>query len=203
MRKPAAILLLCLALPAQAQMYKWKDAKRVTHYTDTPPPSAASNAEVKNFSTGASPSLPYELAEPARARPVVLYTTADCAACDQARSMLRTRGIPFTEKTVATNEDHAALKRAGSNGQLPLLLVGRSKQVGFEQAAWDTMLTDAGYPLTRVLPQGYQWAAPVPAAPPRKPSAEETAAAAAQAAAEEQARLKRKPPVNAPPDFQF
>ncbi|UGQ45342.1 glutaredoxin family protein [Massilia endophytica] len=201
MKKLAAVLLACLVLPAQAQMYKWKDARGVTHYTDTPPPAA--RAEVKNFATGAPVSLPYELAEPARARPVTLYTTADCAACAEARNMLRARGIPFAEKTVATNEDYAALKRAGSNGQLPLLLVGRSKQIGFEQVAWDTMLTDAGYPLTRVLPQGYQWPSPTPAAPPRQPTEEEKAVAAAKVAAEEQARLKRKPPVNAPPDFQF
>jgi glutaredoxin len=193
MKLKLVLLLLCAAGAAQAQMYKWKDAKGVTHYTDTPPPSGATAAPMK--SSGApSPSLPYELAEPAKARPVLLYTTSGCAACDEARSMLRARGIPFAEKTVNSNEDHAALKRAGSNGQLPLLLVGRGKTIGFEQAAWDTLLTDAGYPLTRVLPAGYQWPAPSPAAPPpAKPVAEEAAVA----------RSERKPLVNAPPDFQF
>ena len=40
-RAPAwlAAGLLCLALPAAAQqVYQWKDANGVTHYTDTPPP---------------------------------------------------------------------------------------------------------------------------------------------------------------------
>lgn len=200
MKLKLVLLLLWAAGAAQAQMYKWKDAKGVTHYTDTPPPSGATAAAMKSHGAP-SPSLPYELAEPAKARPVTLYTTAACMACDEARNMLRARGIPFVEKTVNSNDDHAALKRAGSNGQLPLLLVGRSKTVGFEQVAWDTMLTDAGYPLTRVLPAGYQWPAPTPAAPPLKPAVDEQAVA--RAAAEEAARSQRKPPVNAPPDFQF
>jgi glutaredoxin len=193
MKLKLVLLLLCAAGAAQAQMYKWKDARGVTHYTDTPPPNGATAAPIK--SSGApSPSLPYELAEPAKARPVLLYTTSGCAACDEARSMLRARGIPFAEKTVNSNEDHAALKRAGSNGQLPLLLVGRGKTIGFEQVTWDTLLTDAGYPLTRMLPAGYQWPAPSPAAPPpAKPVVEEAPVA----------RSERKPPVNAPPDFQF
>ena len=41
MRLALACLLACAALNAQAQsngVYKWKDAKGVTHYSDTPPP---------------------------------------------------------------------------------------------------------------------------------------------------------------------
>lgn len=41
MRLALACLLACAALAAQAQsngVYKWKDAKGVTHYSDTPPP---------------------------------------------------------------------------------------------------------------------------------------------------------------------
>lgn len=41
MRLAFACLLACLALTVQAQsggVYKWKDAKGVTHYSDSPPP---------------------------------------------------------------------------------------------------------------------------------------------------------------------
>jgi len=41
MRLVLACLLACLAMDAQAQsngVYKWKDARGVTHYSDTPPP---------------------------------------------------------------------------------------------------------------------------------------------------------------------
>ncbi len=206
-RKVAAALLLLCAGVAGAQVYKWVDEKGVTHYSDMPPPPSTSpktKVELKSFDTGSgSVELPPELAEVARNRPVTLYTTAQCSGCDQARAMLMARGIPFSEKTVNTADDHAALKKAGSAGQLPLLLVGRSKQIGFEQNTWDVLLSDAGYPTEKILPPTYRYAAPAPAAPPPPPSPEAQARAAAKAAADEAARLQRLPPVNATPDFQF
>ncbi|MES2114442.1 MAG: glutaredoxin family protein [Pseudomonadota bacterium] len=200
-----AVLLLLGAGPAGAQVYKWVDGKGVTHYSDTPPPTApaGTKVEIKSFDTGPQAELPQELAEAVRHRPVTLYSTSPCDICDQARAMLRARGIPYTEKTVTTPEDRAVLNRAGGNGHLPLLLVGRTKQIGYEQNSWDVLLSDAGYPTQNMLPPDYRQAPPVPAAPPPQPSAKEQAAAAAKAAADEAARLKKLPPINATPDFQF
>ena len=203
-RMMAALLLLC-AGAASAQVYKWVDDKGVTHYSDMPPPpTSKAKVEVKSFSGGAAnPELPPELADAVSSHPVMLYTTAPCDACNQARAMLMARGIPFSEKTVNTQADQAALKKAGSAGQLPLLLIGRGKQIGYDQATWDTLLTDAGYPTERLLPANYQFAAAVPAAPPPPPSPEALARAAAKAAADEAARSQALPPLNAPPGFQF
>jgi hypothetical protein len=210
MKRAALLLLLLSASAAHAQMYKWKDEKGVTHFTDTPPPASAKKAEVKSYNTAGAGGveLPPELAEVARARPVVLYTAANCGSgCNMARTLLATRGIPYREKTVATPEDHEALKKAGSDGQVPLLLVGRARQIGFEQETWEAALTEAGYPTVKSLPPGYSNPPPSPAAPPRPPSAEELARAkadaAAAAAAAEKARRDRDTPANAPPNFRF
>lgn len=190
--------LLCLGT-AGAQVYKWVDDKGVTHYSDQPPPPSTptrTKVEVKSFATGgATVELPQELADAVRNRPVTLYTTAQCDGCGNGRAMLMARGIPFTEKTVATVDDQLALKKAGGNGQLPLLLVGRSKLTGFEQNSWDVLLSDAGYPLQKHLPPNYQYPAPVSAAPPPPPAPEPARPV------EEPA--KPLPPVNAPPGFQF
>lgn len=210
MKRAALLLLLLTASVAQAQMYKWKDDKGVTHFSDTPPPATAKKAEVKNYNTAGTGSvdLPAELAEVVRARPVVLYTTGSCSTgCDKARAMLAARGIPYREKTVNTPEDFEVLKKAGSVGQVPFLLIGRGKQVGFEQTAWDAALTEAGYPTVKSLPPGYSNPPPTPAAPPKAPSADELARAKAEtdraAAAAEAARRERDTPKNAPPDFRF
>ncbi|UMR30871.1 glutaredoxin family protein [Massilia sp. MB5] len=205
MRTAPVLLLLVAAGTAGAQMYKWKDAKGVTHYSDTPPPASAKQAEVKNFNSAPGADLPALLAEVARSHPVILYTAADCAACAEGRALLQARGIPYSEKTVSTADDHAVLKKAGSAGQLPLLLVGQNKQIGFETATWDGLLSSAGYPLSSALPPGYR-NPPVSSAAPRRPSAaerERQAQEAARAAAEAETRSKRPPPANAPPDFQF
>jgi hypothetical protein len=208
MKRTALLMFLLLAAGAAgAQVYKWVDAKGVTHYSDQPPPPstpAKTKVEVKSFSGGSSiADLPPELAEVVRNRPVTLYTTDQCEGCNQARAMLLARGVPFSEKTVTTSQDQAVLKKAGSNGQLPLLLVGRSKQIGYEQGSWEVLLSDAGYPTQKILPASYSNPAPVPAAPPPPPDAAAQARAAALAAQEEAARLQRPPAVNAPPGFQF
>ncbi|WGG51545.1 glutaredoxin family protein [Rugamonas sp. DEMB1] len=213
--KLAAILLLCAGAAGgvHAQVYKWVDEKGVTHYSDAPPPpsgkAAKAKVELKSFSGGgAAVELPAELAAAVRNRPVTLYSTAQCEACDQARAMLLARGIPFREKTVNTADDQAALKKAGSNGQLPLLLVGRGKQIGFSQDSWEVLLSDAGYPVQKILPPNYQNPPPVAAAPAPQPDATEQTRAAARdgaraAAAEEEARRRKQQQAEAPPGFQF
>ncbi|NGZ84494.1 glutaredoxin family protein [Duganella aceris] len=198
MKRPALLLLALLCFgTAGAQVYKWKDAKGVTHYSDQPPaPSAPvkSKVEVKSFSGGGAVELPAELAGVARDRPVTLYTTGQCEGCANARALLMARGIPFREKTVNTADDQAALKQAGGGNQLPFLLVGRSRLAGYEQSAWDSLLTEAGYPAEKRLPSNYQYPPAVAAAPPPPPPP--------QAAPVDEAP-RQPPPVNAPPGFQF
>jgi glutaredoxin len=193
---PLGLALLLCAAGAQAQMYKWTDAKGVVHFSDQPPAGDA-KVETRSFAGGAPQAdLPYALAEAARANPVVLYTTPDCAACDEGRALLKQRGIPFAEKTVKSNDDQQKLKQAGSDGQLPLLVVGSNKRVGFEPGAWNEALTGAAYPKQNILPGNYRYAAAAPAAPARAVVRNQEPDAAAK-------RKAPPPPDDAPPGFRF
>jgi glutaredoxin len=215
------LVLLFACLSAGAQVYKWSDAQGTVHYTDTPPP-AQKASQLKPPSAGRSGQapLPYELARAVKASPVVLYTTANCAGCDQGRTLLRARGVPFAEKTVTTDEDKEQLRQLTGKLELPLLLVGSRKIAGFQDAAWQDALTAAAYPRSGQLPHAYQYAAPEPAAAssaslPTPPARAKNAAApdeaAAQAAEQQPHRPAArdttpapKPPTgNAPPGFQF
>ncbi|CUI05181.1 glutaredoxin family protein [Massilia antarctica] len=160
-------LLLCAGGAAAQQMYKWVDASGKVTFSDQPPPANTKPVEIKAGAGGsASVQLPYALAQAVRAHPVVLYTRAKCNFCDQARTFLKERGIPFAEKTVQTASDEAKLKEAGSDGRLPFIKVGRAKSTGFESGAWNTMLTEAAYPEKKILPSNYQYPQPTSAAPP-------------------------------------
>ena len=159
---------LTVNLDAHAQqMYKSIGADGRVTYSDTPPPRSAKRVETKVIggSEVATDNLPYELAQAVKKNPVTLYTTSACPACDSARTFLSGRGVPYAEKTVTTAEDAERLKRVGGSSTLPFVLVGRSKQVGFETAAWGTMLSAAGYPENGKLPRGYRNAAVTAAAP--------------------------------------
>jgi glutaredoxin len=196
-------LLLCSA-GASAQMFKWTDARGVVHFSDQPPPAGADRkVEQKAFGGSGEPvQLPYALAAAARKSPVLLYTAPACAACDQGRTMLQQRGIPFAEKTVVSNQDQAKLAEAGAAGKVPLLLVGGAKRIGFDADSWNDALNDAAYPKQKMLPANYhnpvaESAAPAPAAvarplardivpedPPSRPKAS-------------------PPPSDTPPGFRF
>jgi glutaredoxin len=153
-----ALALTCAA--AHAQLYKWVGADGKVNYTDTPPPPTAKAAERKAFADGGSSpvegKLPFDLEQAVNNHPVTLYTTGNCPPCDEARTLLITRGVPFAEKTVSSQEDINQLKQAGGAGQLPFLLVGRATQQGMESGLYTSILNAAGYPDSNKLPRTYK-----------------------------------------------
>jgi glutaredoxin len=201
-------LLLCAGTASAQQMYKWTDAAGKVHFTDTPPPPTAKAAPLKGATSlggGASGEMPYVLATAMRNFPVTLYTTTPCGGCDAGRAYLRTRGIPFSEKTVATAADSDKLKAAGGNGNLPFLVVGSAKVTGYQQDGWESMLNVALYPAKKMLPASYQYPSAV-AADPTETKIDAKVEASRQAAAaeeEQQARKKAFAPQTAPPGFHF
>ncbi len=198
MKAWSALLLLLLAGMAQAQMYKWVDEKGITHFSDTPPQSANIKAEIKDYANPlADATLPYGVAQAVRANPVTLYTTGQCGACDQGRALLSARGVPFSEKTVTSGEDQDSLRQAGSDGQVPLLLVGPTKLIGFDAGSWQNALTAANYPSQGLLPKDYQNPQAESAAP-RAPAPAPAAAPAVRSAAKPPAPPKADKPVTTP-----
>jgi len=199
----AALALLFIVTCAHAQLYKWVAPDGSVSYSDTPPPATVAKVERKSYSTGPSLSdLPYEVAQAAKSSPVTFYSMPKCPACDQGRKLLTERGIPFSEKTVNTNDDIERVQKVSGGSQLPVLMVGRSKQVGFEPSSWSNALSAAGYPLSNTLPKTYTNPPPEAAAPPAKTA---DAAAPKKAAETEQNGIVQPPPPagNAPPGFQF
>jgi glutaredoxin len=141
---------------------------RIT-FSDQPPLDATKGATPAKtvplpgagVSTG-NAALPFELRQAASRYPVTLYSAPSCAPCGAGRALLSSRGIPFAEKTVTTNEDIDALKRLATGATLPMLTIGGQQLRGFSEAEWTQFLDAAGYPKTSQLPSGY---AQAPAAP--------------------------------------
>jgi glutaredoxin len=173
------------------QLYRIVGADGRVTFSDQPPPPSA-NAKVTtgrggSFSeTSGNPALPFELRNAVQRFPVTLYTTKDCGPCDAGRNMLRTRGIPFTERTVESNEDAEALRRLTGDTSLPKATVGGQQMKGFSEVEWTQFLDAAGYPKSSQLPTNFRNPEPSPmvarAAPAPAPAAPAPAPApAAQA----------------------
>ena len=194
------ISLACAATSSMAQLYKTVGPDGRVTYSDTPPP--VGKAERKNVS-GNGPNevnLPYELAQALRNHPVTFYSMAKCPVCDDARSLLKKRGIPYVEKTITSADDQIKLRDISGGTELPVLLVGREKKLGFAPTEWQSVLTAAGYPGSNKLPSNYAWRAPEAAAPVTPTPAPKPTPAAALP----EPKLTPTPvPDNNPPGFRF
>lgn len=161
-----ALVSLVLAGGAQAQ-YKVIGPDGSVTYTDRPP--VASNVKVTPMGRSAPAAaaagdlgLPLELRQVAQRHPVTLYTSSSCPPCDSGRRLLQQRGIPYSEKLVATDEDAQALERLVGGLTVPAVTIGAQPLRGFSEQDWSAYLDAAGYPRESRLPRGW----PVPQATP-------------------------------------
>ena len=194
----AACALITWAAASLAQpVYRIVGPDGKVSFSDKPPvepaakaaPGKAALGKLDSNSGGSgNGSLPFELRQVVNKYPVTLYTGDNCGPCQSARSMLITRGVPFTEKTVNTNEDAQALQRLSGDNTLPFGTIGGQQLKGYSDAEWTQYLTAAGYPTTTTLPSSYRQGAATPmvaivAAPVAAPTARAPAAAAPAPAA--------------------
>jgi glutaredoxin len=179
-----AALVGCAALfgaAADAQVFRIVGPDGKVTFTDRPPPDAkATPAPVVTLGGGGSSTatLPAELRTAASRFPVTLYSGADCAPCITARAFLLSRGVPFTERTVTTQDDVQALQRLAGEARLPFATIGGQHVRGFSDAEWGQYLDAAGYPKVSQLPPSWRnppasplVAAQTPAAPAERPQA--------------------------------
>ena len=162
-----ALALLASALPAWA-LYKVVQPDGSVTYTDRPP--ASPTARITSLGRGSTAtgqvdvSLPPDLRQAVQRYPVVLYTSTDCTPCDNGRRLLVQRGVPYTERRIASEEDALALERLSGGRTVPSLTIGVQPVRGLSETDWTAYLDAAGYPRESRLPRGWQPAAPTPLA---------------------------------------
>ena len=168
MRFLLALTLLTLAFAATAQTtYRWIDKEGKIHYTDRPPaPNEASKVEKKRSAVlGADQTISYALSKAVADYPVTLYTQTTCGdVCKEARDFLAKRGVPFSEKGIASSDDVDALRALIGPGDLvvPVMLVGRKVAKGYLRSDWEGLLDAAGYPKSGTTQPDKQPGKPAP-----------------------------------------
>lgn len=187
----SCVALLLVASGAMAQsVYRQVDKNGKVTFSDRAPSAStepASGPQGSSPGTSANAGLPYELRQVAQRYPVTLYTGEECAPCGMARTLLITRGIPFEERTVKSNDDIEALQRLSSQSSLPLLTIGSQQLKGYADTEWSQYLDAAGYPKSNSLPAGYRNG-------PARPLVAQQAPAAARAPAAPATQQPAPPP---------
>jgi len=171
--------LFALASIAHAQgVYRIIGPDGKVTFSDKPPAAGQPNSGTVVPAAGSGSSggadLPFELRQVTAKYPVTLYTSAQCAPCDSGRTLLKSRGVPFNEKTISTVEDSDALQRLSGESTLPFATIGAQKLKGFSDTEWSQYLDAAGYPKNPMLPKTYRYPAATPlvavqkASPPKQ-----------------------------------
>jgi len=196
-RPLAAVALLVTMLmtqPAHA-LYKVIGPDGKVTYTDRPPTTSSGERITPLNAAGNAPAadaLPLELRQASTKYPVTLFVSTACEPCDAARTLLRQRGIPHTEKLVITAEDSDALLRLSGARTAPTLTVGAQALKGLSAEVWNSYLDSAGYPRESKLPANYSFAAATPLTERR--DAARAAGPAARPAAPQAAPADAAPP---------
>lgn len=192
-----------LAAPAQAEIYKIVNPDGTVTFTDHPPVGGkgkASATAVRGASSGVSSAgLPAELRKPVASHPVTLYSASSCSGCDQVRSLLTSRGVPFSERSVSTKEDFDAIQKISGDRSVPVLKIGAKVMTSMTDDSINKYLTAAGYPAESMLPPSYQQA-------PAQPLTQKAPAAEAkqeEPAPKEQEQEAQNPGTEAPGGFRF
>lgn len=192
--------LLATATQAQ-QVHRIVGPDGKVTFSDRAPEDKKAQSTVLSTASGgaaSNPALPTELRQIASRFPVTLYTGESCSPCQQARQLLVQRGVPFTERSVNTNDDLDALRRLSGESALPFGTIGRQQLKGFSDAEWTQYLDAAGYPAQSRLPRGYTQPAATPLAPAKAPTAS-APDAPQEAASAPTGRPRRQAPPPPPP----
>lgn len=144
MRKGLLLIVpaLMLAAPAGADIYKWTDAGGHVHFGDKVP--GKEKAEPVTVRVNSYTHVTYDLPPPdfhggGTDRQVVLYGTAWCGYCRQARAWFQANHIPFVDKDIeasaAARKEYDAMHAAG----VPVILVGGKRMNGFSAEAFQQL----------------------------------------------------------------
>ncbi len=182
------------------QVYKSVDKNGRVTYSEVPPLPGSDDKLTGDSATSAS--LPYALQQVVSRYPVTLYTTADCAPCISARLMLTQRGVPFTERTVTSNEDIDAYKKLNGDTSMPLATVASQQLKGYEETEWTKYLDAAGYPKSSTLPRSFRNAEPT-SLTPKKAAEKEVAEKPVAKPARPAAVATPQEPINNPAGIRF
>ena len=190
-------MLLGMVVAAQAaQLYRWVDSKGNVEWRDTPPPASVPSKSIQERRVGGNVigggELPYSLQVAVKNNPITLWAPSDCGkVCEQARAHLNKRGMPY--KDANPKDDAEAFKQLSPRNEVPVLMVGRQKLIGYLESTWDETLNAAGYPSSVV------GLVKPPAAPPAAAAKPPADAAAPAPAAPGAAPPAATPPAAAPP----
>ncbi len=136
------LLFGAIATTVSADIYRYVDDNGTVMYTDKPVGKDKPNPVKLQINSFSRPKVepfsfdPSLVTKRAKSTEVIMYSTAWCGYCKQARRYFRAQSIPFTEydieKSARGKKDYQALNGRG----VPIILAGDRRMNGFSVEAF-------------------------------------------------------------------
>jgi glutaredoxin len=145
---PLFLTISLLSAPAWAvTVVQCKDKSGGVTFRDRCPPEA-DQISAQKLAGVARSNADTKLAEVMQRNPVQLFSMPNCDACDLVRHQLQARKIQFAEHLVdADVAQQNALQALAGSLTVPAVAIGKQVVTGYNRAALDSALKQAGYPL--------------------------------------------------------
>jgi hypothetical protein len=144
-------LAACAGALAQTQVYRYIDADGKVVYSDRAPTGDVKDVQTKRVGANfvQTNEVGFATQQASERFPVTLYTF-DCGeVCQNAESLLNRRGVPFAVVNVQEPAGQARLVALTKDPMAPVLTVGdKLIAKGYNEARWQALLDEAGYPKT-------------------------------------------------------
>jgi len=138
------VLILIIADPSSAEIYKWTDEQGQIHFSDEKPENQEFKEVELVIRTYESVSYEDVTNEPSKVdtakvdteKKVIMYSASWCGTCKKAKKYFRRNGIPFInydiEKSSRANKLYEQLGASG----VPVIIVGKKRMNGFSEAGF-------------------------------------------------------------------
>ena len=142
----SALTLIAPTTPA-VTVVQCKDKDGSVSFRERCPPDTE-QVGTRKIAGVSRPDAEARMAETVRNSPVTLYIVPNCDACDLVRQQLQSRKLPFAEHNVAVDAARQdELKVVAGSLTVPAVTVGKQLLTGYNRAALDAALKNAGYPV--------------------------------------------------------
>ncbi|MCF6288176.1 MAG: DUF4124 domain-containing protein [Proteobacteria bacterium] len=143
-------LLIILANPSFAEIFKWVDEKGVTHYSENKPESiAVEEIHIKSYNNVSIVNNDSDLesnsmeqtpkARLKRPKKVIMYSTEWCGVCKKAKKYFKKENIRYTSYDIDKSKSaKARYKKLGAKG-VPVIFVGKKRMNGFSVAGFNRL----------------------------------------------------------------
>ena len=138
------VVLLMVAGPSYAEIYRWVDAEGQVHFSDEKPDNENFNEVQIDDKIGSYQDISYSTykagpSKTASKNEVIMFSASWCGYCKKAKTYFKKNKIRYTNYDIEKSSKGKRLyKQLGAKG-VPVILIGSKRMNGFSESGFERL----------------------------------------------------------------